>query len=257
MSYGSPSPYGQPNVPQAPANNTNVVKILLIVGAAVLMVMLSCGGVMVALLLPAVSAARQAAQRVQSSNNMKMIGLALHNYHAAYNSLPPAYLTDANGTPTLSWRVLILPFIEEQPLYEQFDLEQSWNSPTNAVLAVRRPMVYAKPGDDDLPSDRTAYVAIRSPQSLFPDATPLSFRTVTDGTANTIAIVDNATNPVVWTAPDDTSPADFLAAFKQSSTPLQVLFCDAAVRAIDSSSTPESTVQAYMTRNGGESVPYP
>ncbi len=257
MSNVTPSPFSQPQYTQPPSSNTNLVKILLIAGGAVLVTMLLCGGVLIALMFPALSAARQAAQRVQTSSHMKMIGLALHNNHSTYNSLPPAYLTDANGNPTLSWRVLLLPFIEEQPLYEQFDLNQAWNSPANEPLALRRPSTYAKPDDDDLPSNRTTFVAIRSPQSILSDSNPLVFSTITDGLANTIAVVDHPTISVVWTAPDDTNPADFYAAFKQSSELVQALFADGTVRMLDSSKTPEATIQAYVTRDAGETVPNP
>ena len=68
---------------------------------------------MVALLLPAVQAAREAARRAQCTNNLKQIGLAMHNYHSAYNHFPAAAITDDDGKPLLSWRVAILPYIEQ------------------------------------------------------------------------------------------------------------------------------------------------
>ncbi len=77
-------------------------------------VFLVCSGILAGLLLPAVQAAREAARRVQCSNNLKQIGLALHNYNAAYKSLPPPYTVDANGQKLHSWRTLILPFIEQK-----------------------------------------------------------------------------------------------------------------------------------------------
>ena len=67
----------------------------------------------IAMLLPAVSASREAAQRAASMNNMKMIMLAMHNYHDANKRFPPAYKADKDGKPLLSWRVLILPMIEQ------------------------------------------------------------------------------------------------------------------------------------------------
>lgn len=255
MSYGAPSPFGQPQYTQRPATNNNTVKILLIVGGVAMFVMLLCGGVMVALLVPAIGAARQAAARMQTGNNMKVIGLALHNYHADYHSLPPAYLTDASGNPTLSWRVLLLPYMNEKPLYDQFDLSQAWNSPANAALTSRRPSTFAKPNDDKLPADHTTFVAVRSPQSILADSTPISFAQVIDGLANTLAIVDHSAKSVVWTAPDDTSPDEFYAAFKQSSAPVLVLCCDGAVRAVSSGETSETNLRAYITRNGREPVP--
>jgi hypothetical protein len=71
-------------------------------------------GVLVALLLPAVQAARDAARRAQGTNNLKQLALAMHNYHDTYRAFPAAYNTDAEGRPLLSWRVHLLPFLEQQ-----------------------------------------------------------------------------------------------------------------------------------------------
>ena len=75
---------------------------------------------LIALLLPAVQSTRTAARRSQTSNNLKQIGIALHNYHDTYKQLPPPYVTDADGKPLYSWRVLILPFMEQIALYQQW-----------------------------------------------------------------------------------------------------------------------------------------
>ena len=117
-------------------------------------------GVLVGLLLPAVQAAREAARRNMSMNNMKQIMLAMHNYHDANGNLPPAFSTDDAGNALLSWRVLILPYLEEQALYDQFHLDESWNSEHNKTLISKMPEVYAEPsapmdlaksGEDALP----------------------------------------------------------------------------------------------------------
>src|SRR5262245_3382414 len=83
-------------------------RALAYVALALLLSMCTCG-----LLLPAVSVAREPARRMQCLNNLKQIALALHNYDATYGSLPPAYIADASGKPMHSWRVLILPFLEQ------------------------------------------------------------------------------------------------------------------------------------------------
>ncbi|MFN0054259.1 MAG: DUF1559 domain-containing protein, partial [Planctomycetales bacterium] len=93
--------------------------ILLLIGGCALAVLLVCGGILAALLLPAVQQAREAARRTQCKNNLHQIGLALHNYHDAFNSFPPAYIPDASGRPMHSWRVLILPFLDQAPLYQR------------------------------------------------------------------------------------------------------------------------------------------
>ncbi len=99
----------------------------------------------IALLLPAVQAVREAARRAQCTNNLKQIGLALHNYHSATNGFPAAAITSKDGKPLLSWRVAILPFIEQQNLYNEFHLDEAWDSPHNKALIARMPKTYLCP----------------------------------------------------------------------------------------------------------------
>lgn len=82
-------------------------------------------------ILPPVSKATEASRRLQCSNNIKQILLAFHHYHDDYDSFPPAYTVDENGNPLHSWRVLILPYIEGQDLYEKIRLNEPWDSEWN------------------------------------------------------------------------------------------------------------------------------
>ena len=93
-------------------------------------------------------------------NNEKQIALAMHNYHAANDHLPPAAIKDKAGKPLLSWRVAILPYLEQAALYNKFHLDEPWDSPHNKALIASMPAVYACPepadrgrgaGDDRLP----------------------------------------------------------------------------------------------------------
>jgi len=106
-----------------------------------LLVVIAIIGVMVGLLLPAVQAAREAARRMSCSNNLKQIGIAVHNYHDTHRKFPPSSF-NANK---LAWTVHTLPFIEQQSLFEQFDMRLNWNAGTNNVLGMTRVNTYICP----------------------------------------------------------------------------------------------------------------
>ena len=102
-----------------------------------LLVVIAIIGILVALLLPAVQAAREAARTTQCSNKMKQIALALHTYHAAHGAFPPGCITNVSGLmcsggkinrdTRAPWTVLVLPFLEQQARYLQFDLEGTFS----------------------------------------------------------------------------------------------------------------------------------
>ena len=158
--------------------------------------------VAVALLLPAVQSARTAARRSQSVNNLKQIGLALHNFHVVNNHFPPQAITDQEGKPLLSWRVAILPFLEQQGLFNEFKLDEPWDSPHNKALLERMPATYAIPGAEAEPG-MTFYRGFSGEHTLFDPKVKLGvgIATITDGTSNTLGIVE-AKEAVPWTKPD-------------------------------------------------------
>ena len=123
------------------------------------LVMVAVIGILVALLLPAVQAAREAARRTQAMNNLKQQVLAMHNYHDAKKSFPAHAICDANGKPLLSWRVQILPYLEQQALYNEFHLDEPWDSDHNKPLIARMPVVYDDPSYNIAPG-KTAYLAV-------------------------------------------------------------------------------------------------
>ncbi|HVK15443.1 MAG TPA: DUF1559 domain-containing protein [Fimbriiglobus sp.] len=152
--------------------------------------------------LPAVQKVREAASRTQSMNNMKQIALAMHNYHDAYGALPPAAIVDRKGKKLLSWRVMILPYIEQDNLYKQFKLDEPWDSEHNKKLIPMMPKTYADPRMPYEPG-KTYYKVFVGKNAGFDwlkgHKFPGSFP---DGTSNTI-MTAAAGEPVVWTKPDD------------------------------------------------------
>lgn len=101
---------------------------------------------LVALILPAIQQAREAARRSQSKNNLKQIGLALSNYHDTFDVLPAGGMFNAEGRGMLGWMVSIAPYMDASPLYNQLDLDQPWDSTRNAGVLIRRYSAYENPG---------------------------------------------------------------------------------------------------------------
>lgn len=208
--------------------------------------------IMIALLLPAVQAAREAARRNVSMNNLKQIVLALHNYHDQYRAFPPAGGGDVPGTQ-LSWRVRILPMLDQQALYEQFHLDEPWDSEHNRPLVEKMPDVYRSP-NDDLPPGETPYQAVTGPNTAFDD--PMvgrAIRDFIDGTSNTILVVE-ADQGVIWTKPEDweLDPASpFRGLGKMRPLGFLAGFADGHAAFIDNDTDP-ATVKALMTRDGKE-----
>src|SRR5205807_5126217 len=87
-----------------------------------------------------------AAGRVQSTNNLRQIAIAMHSYHGTHNEFPAAYSTSKDGKPLLSWRVEILPYIEQGALFNEFHLDEPWDSEHNKKLIERMPTIFAAPG---------------------------------------------------------------------------------------------------------------
>ena len=108
-----------------------------------LLVVIAIIGVLVALLLPAVQAAREAARRTQCSNNLKQLGIAVHNFHDAYQFFPPAHFSSSGQTKGATFFVPILPFIEQQAIYEKFDLTQAYDAGPNPAAAANAPSLKA------------------------------------------------------------------------------------------------------------------
>ena len=157
-------------------------------------------GTLTAMLLPAVQQAREAARRTSSANNLKQIGLAFHNYFVVHRKFP-SNIRDKDGRPLLSWRVAILPYLEESKLYDEFHLDEPWDSEHNIQLLSRMPQVFACPNLEL--EKRTVYLGFEGNDTAFGDK-PIGFAQILDGTANTILAVEaNEDAAVNWSAPQD------------------------------------------------------
>ncbi|MBT5019775.1 MAG: DUF1559 domain-containing protein, partial [Planctomicrobium sp.] len=142
--------------------------------------------ILVALMLPGTRGGARA-RRSQCKNNLKQLGLALHNYHDTYGSFPPAYTVDEAGNRLHSWRTLILPYVDQAPLYETIDLSKPWDDPVNAqafeasLYAYQCPSATIEPG-------QTTYMAIVGDQHAFSETTGREISEIKDGTSNTVMV---------------------------------------------------------------------
>lgn len=166
---------------------------------------LLCFMVLVALLLPAVSCARECSRRMACMNNMKQLALALHNYAQVNGCFPPAYVADKDGRPMHSWRVLILPYIEHKDIYEQYNFNEPWDGPNNKKLLESRPRIFYCPSDGnayDTHAAYTSYSAVVGPGTAWSGDKPKKLSELAPAD-QTIMLVEVTDADIPWTAPRD------------------------------------------------------
>ena len=219
------------------------------------------GAVGLGFALPAVQKVREAAGRASSSNNLKQLGIAIHSFHDANNRFP-ADIKDKTGKAILSWRVEILPYIEQQALYQQIKLDEPWDGPNNRNLAKMRIPTFTSPNAPNvqLPDGwgATHYRGVSGKGMAFDSTAPrLNFAGFTDGLSNTIMVVETG-DPVPWMKPEDlTIPAK--GAIPRIEVPgrpgqFNALFGDGSVRWMNRAGITDQNLRAYFTRNGGEVI---
>lgn len=181
-------------------------------------------------------AQKEAAQAVKTSN-LRQLLLAMHNYESTFAVTPFLHTADGRFSEDLSWRVRVLPYIEEQSLYQKFDLSEPWDSERNKPLAEKMPEIYGKDG-------KTGMCWIVSDVERFRD--------ITDGLSNTICMIESK-KLVPWTEAKDISIDDAAEMITKLKDGEQILIgmYDGSVRYMDNS-TPAETVRAMLTPNGGE-----
>jgi hypothetical protein len=192
-----------------------------------------------------------------SHNNLKQLAVAMHAYRGVHGALPPPAAYDKQGKPQLSWRVLVLPYIEQQSLFEQFRLDEPWDSEHNLRLLPRMPLIYGRLDRDAARQPYTTFyrvfvgkgTAFEGPQGLrLPDDFP-------DGEHNTILIVE-AAEAVPWTKPEELTyaadrPVPPLGGMFEHG--FQAALVDGSVITLKRD-TGEAKLRALITRKGGEKL---
>jgi hypothetical protein len=202
--------------------------------------------------------ARLGARDLQCQNNLKQIGLALRKYEQHYGCLPPAYVADAQGKPMHSWRVLLLPFLDQDELYRKYSFDQPWDGPQNSKLHQAMPAVFHCPCGS-WEGYETSYVAVVGNSTAWPGARCSRTQDVRDGLENTILLVEVAGFDGLWISPRDLSieQMDFHLN-GQAGTSISsghkrpaMLMADGNVRILGSDTQPEM-LRAMLTISGGE-----
>ena len=216
-------------------------------------------GIGLALLLPAVQKVRGAAAQASSSNNLKQLALAIHNYHDVNGTFPRDIL-DKNGKPILSWRVAILPYIEQDNIYKRFKMDEPWDSPNNKPLSQTMIKTFISPSASIIPAPEgygmTSYKGVAGPGTIFDaKARKLRMLDVTDGLSNTVMLIE-AGDLIPWAKPGDFvfDPDKPLPKLESPglTNAFNAAMADGSVRRVDTKRTKENTIKAAFTRNGGE-----
>lgn len=213
--------------------------------------------ILVALLLPAQRVSREAARRSQCRNNLRQIGMALANYQETFGSLPPAQTVDANGRVLHSWRTLLLPNLELEPLYRQVDLTHPWDHARNRTAHDTVVPLFRCPSSFD-PTTCTNYLGIVTESSCLRLRGVLSKGEFTDDPKTTALLIEVADGLAVpWMSPFDATD-EMMQAFRPDAKETHaggrhIALADGSVRWLSQSMAPK-ILRALCTVNGGETI---
>jgi hypothetical protein len=232
----------------------------IIVLSIAVVVLLFCGGILAGLLLPAINAAREAGRRAVCKNNLKQISMAMTTYGQKHGHLPAAVVTSDSGGPPMSWRVAILPEIEQTGVYNAYHAKEPWNSPANDQLKKAMPRLFRCPSDGESGDGETSYVMITGKGTLggapgYPGIGQFQF----SESSNTILVVEVHGLKIPWTEPRDITLDELAQRLKTAgghighAASFNVAMRDGSVQSLPADIDPK-TLRRLATINGGKPV---
>lgn len=140
---------------------------------------------------------------MSTEKKLRQIGLAMFNYQASLGRFPPAATRSADGKPLYSWRVELLPYLEQDKLYREFNRKEAWDHPHNKPLVDRMPDIYALDATDPgFAKGHTRFQVLQAKGGVFDGDKATTLAEMTDGTSNTLLMVEGG-EPIEWTRPDE------------------------------------------------------
>ena len=199
----------------------------------------------------------------RSKRNLERIAGAMFAYHEDHGSFPPAYLPDANGKPIHSWRVLLLPYLGEDALYQSYNFNEPWDGPGNSILDSQMPKVYrSQLGTSTSANYETNYMVITGFETVFPGSTTVSKDQILDGPADTILVAEIENNGVSWMEPIDLDASKMSFAVNASagreigsnrSSGALIVTADGKVHRLQNNTSP-ALIESLVTIDGAEPV---
>jgi uncharacterized protein DUF1559 len=187
--------------------------------------------------------------------------LAVANYHEVFGSLPPAFVADGEGRPMHSWRVLLLPFLGQNALYDAYKFAEPWDGPNNRKLADQIGSIYLRSGLESDQVRTTSFVAVVGLETAWPGTKPLSFKYLDDGRHDTLLVVEVPDGKFQWMEPKDLQFDDMSFHINDGSGRglgsrlggARVVSADDTVSTLPDDFPPE-TLRAMLTARGGEKL---
>jgi prepilin-type processing-associated H-X9-DG protein len=232
---------------------------------AMVVCLLLVGAGLAVLFLPADGSAREAGPRPTCANNLKQLGVGLHNYHEEYGCFPCAVEMNDEGQAMRSWRTTILPYVEHGHLFERYKLDEPWNSTSNQSLLDEIPGGYRCPAVRYAGSTETSYVMIVGEGTVGGEPNEgVSYKDITDGTSRTIMAIEVAESGIPWLEPRDVTVQEAVEYITNPAASdrkhahrggVMVLMADGSVYFIGASIDPQNLTSLLLRDDGQGVVP--